>query len=355
MSQLMKRRSKKAGLPPGSLIHIGERKSETVKITAFNFTEDGFEEKEIPYSTSCAEYKNKPGITWINVDGVHDADVVQKIGAVFDLHPLVLEDILNTDQRPKIEDHDDYLYVVLKMLYNGEHKKEIVAEQVSLILGKNYVISFQEKEVGDVFDPIRERIRAGKGTIRKMGADYLAYSLMDAIIDNYFAVFEKMGDKIEDLETEISAKTSSKTMQEVHRLKRELIFLRKSVWPLREVIGQLERGESPLIHRNTLVYFRDIYDHAVQTMDIIETFRDTLAELVNIYLSGNANRMNEIMKVLTVIGTIFLPLTFIVGIYGMNFGYMPELRWWWGYPAVMTGMGLLVLFMLAFFKKKKWF
>ncbi|MBI2338951.1 MAG: magnesium/cobalt transporter CorA [Deltaproteobacteria bacterium] len=355
MSRLMKKRSRKAGLPPGSLVHIGEKKSETVKITAFNFTEGGFDEKEIPSPSACVEYKDKPGITWINVDGAHDPDVVQKIGAAFDLHPLVLEDILNTDQRPKMEDHDDYLYVVLKMLYDSAPKKEIVTEQVSFIIGKNYIISFQEREIGDVFDPVRARIRTGKGTIRKMEADYLAYSLMDAIVDNYFVVFEKIGDKIEDLEAELLKKASPESIREVHRLKRELIFLRKSVWPLREVIGQLERGESPLIRRGTLAYFRDIYDHVVQTMDAVETFRDMLAELMNIHLSSTSNRMNEIMKVLTVIGTIFLPLTFIVGIYGMNFDTMPELKWWWAYPAVMTAMGFIVLGMLTYFKRKKWF
>jgi magnesium transporter len=270
------------------------------------------------------------------------------------LHPLVLEDILTTDQRPKMEDYDEYLYIVLRMLYyNDDHDDEVTTEQMSLILGMNFVLSFQERE-SDIFTPIIERMRNGKGRLRRMGADYLAYALMDSIVDHYFVILEKLGEKIEYLEDQLVVQATPATLQQIHGLKREMIFLRKSVWPLREVVGRMERGGSPLIRESTLVYLRDIYDHTIQVMDTIETFRDILSGMLDIYLSSISNRMNAVMKVLTVIATIFMPLTFIAGVYGMNFKYMPELEWHWGYPAIWGLMVTIALFMLYFFKKKKW-
>ena len=264
-----------------------------------------------------------------------------------------MEDILNTDQRPKVEDYKDYLYIVLKMLHNVKGT-EIVTEQISLILHPNFVISFQEGIEGDVFSPVRERLRGAKGRIRGMGADYLAYTLIDAIVDNYFAILEGIGERIEDLEEELVSHPKKETLHRIHELKREMIFLRKAVWPLREVISTLQRGDSPLIKNTTAIYLRDVYDHTIQVIDAIETSRDMLSGMLDIYLSSISNRMNEIMKFLTIIGTIFIPLTFIVGIYGMNFAFMPELKWRYGYFAVMAFMFAIGIIMLFYFKKKKW-
>jgi len=353
MPKPVKKRSKKAGLPPGTLVHIGEKKSEKTKITILDYDELHVQEKEIRTVDECLPFKDEPTVTWINVDGLHQVEILEKLGEGFGLHPLVLEDILNTDQRPKMEDYGDYMYIVLKLLYHNDKSNEIAAEQISLILGSNFVISFQEKE-GDVFNPIRERIRNGKGRMRKMGADYLAYALLDSVVDNYFIILEKLGEKIEFLEEELVTNPTPKTLQTLHSLKREMIFLRRSVWPLREVISGLERGELSLIKENTVIYLRDVYDHTIQVIDTIETFRDMLSGMLDIYLSSISNRLNAVMKVLTIIATIFMPLTFIAGIYGMNFQYMPELEWRWGYPLVLLIMLAIGVFMLISFRRKKW-
>ena len=353
MSRLFKKRSKKSGLPPGSLVHIGERKTEEIKITVIDYDETIFQEREIKSIEECFSFKDKPTVTWINIEGIHRTDIIQKLGDCYGFHPLVLEDILNTDQRPKMEDYKDYLYIVLKMLSNNKGP-EIIVEQVSLILGSNFVISFQEGVAGDVFNPVRERIRNGKGRIRSFGADYLAYSLIDSIVDNYFIILEKLGERIEDLEEELLINPSKETLHKIHQLKREMIFLRRAVWPLREVISTMERADSTLTKEYSRVYFRDVYDHTIQIIDVIETYRDMLAGMLDIYLSSLSNKMNEIMKFLTIIGTIFIPLTFIVGLYGMNFDYMPELRWRWGYFSILFFMFAVSVFMLLYFKRKKW-
>jgi len=347
----IKRISRKAGLPPGTLVHIGERKAEQVKITIIDYDESQVQEKIAEKIEECFPFKDKPTVTWINIDGIHKVEVIEKIGNCFNLHPLILEDILNTGQRPKIEDFGEHIFLVLKMLYYLE--KEITIEQVSLILGPNFVISFQERE-GDVFNNIRERIRNNKGRIRKMGADYLAYSLLDAIVDGYFVILEKVGEEIEDIEEKLIKNPTPKTVQIIHNLKREMISLRKSVWPLREVVGVLERGESSLIKKTTGVYLRDVYDHTIQVIDTIETYRDMISGMLDIYLSSISNRMNEVMKILTIIATIFIPLTFIAGIYGMNFRFMPELGWRLGYPAVLFIMVIIGIVMLFYFRRKKW-
>ena len=353
MPRTIKKRGKDAGLPPGTLVHVGERKVGKVRITIIDYDEGHFEEKEAKNVEECFPFKDKPTVTWINVDGVHQLEIIEKIGEYFNIHPLVLEDIVNTRQRPKMEDFGGYVFVTLKMLRYSEGEKETKAEQVSMILGSNFVISFQEDE-GDVFDPIRERIRADKGQIRKMGADYLAYALMDAIVDNYFTILEKLGEGIEDMEEELVVNPTPETLQAIHRLKREMIFLRKSVWPLREVINRLERWESALIKKSTRIYLRDVYDHTIQVIDSIETFRDVLSGMVDIYLSSVSNRMNEVMKVLTIIATIFIPLTLIAGIYGMNFRFMPELEVAIGYPIVLSIMLCVAVLMLLYFRKKRW-
>ena len=334
-------------------MYIGKTKNEKVKITYIGYNEDHFQEEQVETVEKVFQFSNTSNATWINFDGIHQLDTIEKIGKQFKIHPLVLEDIMNAGQRPKMEDFGDYLFIVLKMLHYDEKEDETKTEQVSLILSSKYVLSFQEDE-GDVFDPIRERIRTNRGNIRKRGADYLAYSLIDAIVDNYFMVLEKIGEKIEDIEDELVKNPTPEVLQTIHRLKRELIFLRKSVWPLREVISRLERWESPLIDKSIDIYLRDVYDHTIQVIDSLETFRDTLSGMLDIYLSSVSNRMNEVMKVLTVISTIFIPLTLIASIYGMNFRYMPELEWPWGYPMVYIVMLSISAVMLVYFRRKKW-
>jgi len=353
MPKIFKKRSEKGGLPPGTLAYVGEKKVENVIITVFDYDSERYEEKELKSIEECFPYKDTPTVTWINMTGIHQVDIMEKIGNHFCIHPLVMEDILNTRQRPKMDDLEDYVYVVLKMLDYNEEDDEIGAEQISIVLGQNFVISFQEKE-GDVFEPIRERIRKNKGRIRRTGADYLAYALVDSVVDNYFTILEKIGERIEFLEEELVENPSTQTLQEIHRLKREMIFLRKSVWPLREVISGLERGESSLIKESTGIYLRDVYDHTIQVIDTVETFRDMISGILDVYLSSISNKMNEVMKVLTIIATIFIPLTFLAGVYGMNFRYMPELEWHQGYFAVLFLMVIIGIGLVIYFRKKKW-
>lgn len=350
----LKARSRKAGLSPGTLVHIGEKKTDSMKALMLDYDERNYSETVLPQIEQCMVSRGKPSVTWVNIEGVHDIQALEKIGRRFNLHPLVMEDILNTDQRPKLEDYGDYLYIVLRMLTNGGESGEIVSEQVSLILGENFVLSIQEGAEGDVFDSVRNRIRGGKGQIRRLGADYLAYALIDAVVDNYFIILEKIGEHIELLEESLIINPGPDTLQLLHHLKREMIYLRKSVWPLREVVSAMQRCDAALIHESTGYYLRDVYDHTIQVIDTIETFRDMLSGMLDIYLSSVSNRMNAVMKVLTVIATIFMPLTWIAGIYGMNFKHMPELEWKWGYPAVWLVMLAIAAGMLVYFKKKKW-
>jgi magnesium transporter len=344
---------KKVGIPPGTIVHVGEKKVEKTRITVIDYNQKDFQEKEIERVEDCLVFLDKPTATWINIDGLHQVDIIEKVGAHFKIHPLVLEDIVHTGQRPKIEDFGDYIFVVLRMILHGDRKEEIIGEQISLILGSNYVISFQERG-GEVFDPIRERIRNAKGRIRKAGADYLAYALLDAIVDNYFVILEHVGEQIESLEDELVSNPAPETLHMIQKLKSDMIFLRKSVWPLREVISGLERGESDLITKPTGIYLRDVYDHTIQVIDTIETFRDMVSGMLDIYLSSVSNRMNEVMKVLTIMATIFIPLTFIAGIYGMNFKFMPELEWPLGYPLALGVMLFVVAAMVFYFRGKKW-
>jgi magnesium transporter len=353
MLTFWKKMSRKAGLPPGTLVHVGEKKVEEVRIQVIDYDEGHIEERELTKIEEAFPYREKPTVTWINLHGLHDVDMIAKIGERFGLHPLVLEDILNTDHRPKMDDFEDYLFISLKMLMYDQEEGLLNTENVSLILGPHFVISFQEKK-GDVFEQVRERLRKGKGRIRKAGADYLAYALVDAVVDNYFFVLEAIGEEIESLEEEVLENPGPETSQTIHRLKRELIFLRKSVWPLREVIGGLEKGESGLIQEKTTIFLRDVYDHTIQVIDTIETFRDMASGLLDVYLSSVSNRMNEVMKVLTIIATIFIPMTFFAGIYGMNFKYMPELEWPWSYPSLWVFLLLIAISMVVYFRKKKW-
>jgi len=318
-----------------------------------DFGPSEFEEKEVSSAEECFPFRDTPTVTWINVDGVHHLDIIERLGHHFGLHPLLLEDIANTGQRPKQEDYGDYLFAVVKMLYYDAGTRKTDAEQVSIVTGPNFVISFQEQE-GDVFEEVRGRIRNDKGRIRKCGADYLAYSLIDSIVDNYFVILEGLGERIETVEEELIAGPGQQTSRKIHRLKGEALFVRKSVWPLREVIGSLARGDSKLIKPDTLPYLRDVYDHIIQVADTVDTYRDMISGMLDTYLSALSNRLNEVMKVLTIIATIFIPLTFVAGLYGMNFKNMPELEWPWGYPTALAVMAAAAGLMLVYFKRKKW-
>jgi magnesium transporter len=345
-------RSQKTGLAPGTLMHIGHKKIEKIDISIIEYNEGHFVERK-PDSLDDYLISNDIGvITWINIDGLHNTGILEKMGERFKLHPLVLEDMLNTEQRPKIEDYGDYIYIVAKMLHYNINTHSIVIEQQNLVLGNNFVLSIGEI-YDNLFGAVRERLR-NSGRIRKMGSDYLAYSLLDIIVDNYFTVLDKLGDRIEWAEEMLIAKPTPDNLRIINDLKRDMLYMHKSIRPLREVAGFLERGESPLIQDSTRLYIRDVYDHLIQTMDTAETYRDILSGMLDIYLSSLSNKMNEIMKVLTIISTIFIPLTFIAGVYGMNFKNMPELEWHWGYFYVLLVMVAAAVSMLIFFRRKRW-
>jgi magnesium transporter len=351
-----RRRSHKAGLPPGTLVHIGERKADHVRLTLFQYRQGECREQQLK---SLEEFLSlispaEPGVvTWLDIGGIHELTVIERLGAFFHLHPLLLEDIVNTEQRPKAEEYGDLAYVVMKMLYADSVRSVIQAEQISLVHGHNVVLSFQENG-GDVFASIRQGLRTGKGRIRTLGADYLVYSLVDAIVDSYFGVLELLGERIERVEDLVLTEPGPHTLQDIYSLRRELLFVRRAVWPLREVVSSMQRGDSRLISDTTKTYLRDVYDHTIQVIDTIETLRDMVAGMLDIYLSSISNRMTAVMKVLTIITTIFMPLTFIAGVYGMNFRSMPELEWRWGYPLVLVVMAAIGLFMVWAFKRKRW-
>jgi len=352
MADSKNKRSHKSGMAPGTMMHTGEKKQDKIRITVANYNERSATFDECKTAEEAIKKSKGHGyVTWINVDGLHDLDSIRKIGEKYKLHPLLLEDIVSTDQRPKVEDYGNYIFIVMRMLQRSE-KGKILSEQFSLVLGPDYVISFQETQ-GDCFDPIRNRIGHAQGNIRKNGADYLCYTLMDSIVDNYFVILEEFGEHIEKLEMKIIENADSKTVQTLNHMKREAIMIRKSVWPLREVINNLVRGY-PVIKKPTILYLRDVYDHTIQIIDNVETYRDMLSSMLDIYLSSVSNRMNEVMKVLTIIATIFIPLTFLTGVYGMNFHYMPELTWHYGYFILLGLMAVVVIFMLSYFKRKKW-
>lgn len=350
--KLVQKRSRKAGLPPGTLVHIGEKKPETVRITVFDYDTDHFHERQVAKAEEVP-IAPEPCVTWVDVGGVHKLEILEAFGKVFGLHPLLLEDIANTDQRPKLDDYGTYGYVVLKMLYEGERQGDIVVEQVSLVYGNNFLLSFQENG-GDVFQAVKDRLRSGKGRLRHAGSDYLLHALVDSIVDRYFVVLEAVGERIEALQDVVVANPEPDTLREIHALKRQLLFLRRSVWPLRDVMNNLSRSDGRFLQESTKIFFRDVYDHLVQIVDTIESLREMVSSMLEIYLSSVSYRLNAVMKVLTIITTIFMPLSFIASIYGMNFEHMPELKSSWGYPAVLGLMGLTGTAMLLFFKRKNW-
>jgi magnesium transporter len=354
MSRLLKKRSKKIGMAPGTLMHIGAEQTGSTKVELIEYDAGHLLKRKLASLDQCTVPRPAPFVTWINVDGVSQVEVLQHFGECFGIHPLVLEDILATDQRPKAEDYSDYLYVVLKMLAIDAKTGETRAEQLSLILGENYVLSFQEGLEGDVFEPVRLRLNNEKGRLRITGPDYLLHALLDVIVDNYFLVLERLAERIEEIESELIENPTTATVHAIYALKREMLFLHKAVWPLREVVGGLQRRDSHLIQDATVIYLRDLYDHTIQVVDTLETLRDMLTGMLDIYLSSVSNRLNEVMKVLTIIATIFMPLTFVTGLYGMNFKYMPELEWRYGYFMVLGILASIIVGMLVYFKRKRW-
>ncbi|HUT77250.1 MAG TPA: magnesium/cobalt transporter CorA [Polyangia bacterium] len=347
------------GLAPGTLIHIGERKAERVRLTLVEYDEGRFAEREIATVEEAFPFAQAPTVTWLNVDGLHDIGTLERIGERFGVHHLVLEDILNTGQRPKVEFFESHVFLTSKVVARGPGGAGLDAEQVSLLLGERFVISFQEKAT-DLFAPILARIREGKGRIRRLGSDYLAYALLDAVTDNCFFVLEEMGEQVEALEERLIQSADRDSLGSIHALKRELVSLRRAIWPLRELISALQREESPFVSDAIDAYLRDLYDHTIQVIDSVESYRETLAGLTDLYLSSVNARTNEVMKVLTIIATIFIPLTFVAGIYGMNFDTsasafnMPELGWPFGYLGVLGVMGAIAAGMLVYFKRKRW-
>ncbi|ARU30504.1 magnesium and cobalt transport protein CorA [Sulfuriferula sp. AH1] len=349
-----KKHAHKSGMPPGTLIYAADKPAlQDAKITLFDFDEQHVTESVVDDIAACVSFANAQTVTWINVDDVQVQGVLEAFGKALGFHPLMLEDILHTDQRPKYEDYGEYIFLVLKMLDFDAGKSEIVIEQLSLVLGENYIISFQERP-GDMFDSLRERIRKNASRIRKSKADYTAYALMDSVVDRYFDVLDKIGDRIESLESLLAKNPRPDTLRNIHKLRQELIFLRKSVWPLRDVVASMQRAESPLIHESTELYLRDLHDHVIRVTDSIDTYRDMLSSMQDVYLSSISNRTNEIMKVLTLFSSIFLPLTFIVGVFGMNFRNFPELDWPYGLQGTMLLMAVIGVGMYLFFKSRKW-
>ncbi len=351
-----RKRFQKPGTPPGTLRPPDVVRAEGVTLRLMDYTADSVQEKEAASLGEILPLPEGPSVTWISVSGLQDVDLLQSLGSRFHLHPLALEDVLNTGQRPKMEDYEDHCYVVMKDFRPGTLPH---GEQISLFLGKGWVITLQETSE-DPFDPVRERIRKGKGRLRRMGADYLAYALLDLLVDNSFPILEKLGERIDELELELVTNPGRTTLHEIHRVKRDLLFLRRSAWPQREVINALQREESSLVRPETRVYLRDCYDHTIQILDMVETYRDLTAGMLDVYLSSVSNRMNEVMKILTVLASVFIPLTFLVGLYGMNFNTaaspwnMPELNWYWGYPALLGLMAGVVIVMLVYFRRKRW-
>jgi magnesium transporter len=348
------RPSVKIGMSPGTLIHLGEAPNQAVTVELYHYEGAGpLERRVLADADEAAAYRHRPGVTWIDVNGVHDVALVERLGGAFELHPLLLEDVVNTHQRPKLESHGEHLFLVLKMLLDDPETDGFEVEQVSFVIGAGYVITFQERE-RDTFDSVRRRLVEPETRVRQHGADFLAYALVDTVVDNYFAVLERLGDRIADLEDDILVSPDRDTLEEVFGVKRSLVELRRAVWPLRDALAAMGRGDTPLIASGTLPYLRDVQDHALRVIDTIETYRDMATTMVEMYMSSVSNRLNEVMRVLTVIATIFIPLTFIAGVYGMNFSFMPELRWHWGYPVIWGVMVAIAVGLVVYFRRRGW-
>ena len=345
--------ARKTGLAPGTVVYVGKKATKDLFIDVFDYNKDYLDENKLQNIEEAFTYENKETITWINVNGLNHVKEIEKLGKDFELHPLILEDITNTQQRPKLEEHEEYIFVVLKMLY-FDKDQNLKFENISFIQGSNYLLSFQEAD-GDVFDAVRDRLRNSKGRVRGNGADYLLYALMDAIVDNYFNLMETMGEKIEELEENLfSEKPNKDLIHEIHGLKREILKIRRAVYPLREVVNQIDKVDPTLITEKTQLYIRDLYDHVIQVSESIDIQRELIWSLMDMHMTTISNRMNEVMKVLTIMATIFIPLTFIAGIYGMNFENIPELKFKYGYFVLWGVMIVIFLAMLHYFKRKEW-
>jgi magnesium transporter len=345
--------TRRVGLSPGTLLHIGERRLETAQLELISYTPEQITRQEHLTADASLEGCRQPGVHWVNLLGIHDIPLMEKLGSGFGLNTLALEDLLNTEHRPKAENFGDSLLMIFKVLSFDEATSRLASEQVSIALTAGAVLSIQEQP-GDVFDGVRERLNSPRGRHRQRGADYLAYSLVDSVVDSYFPVLERLGEVLTDIEEELADRPQRATLQRIHALKRDLMVVRKAVWPLREVVSGLEREGSELIEERTIPFLRDLYEHLVQIIDTVEIYRDSVSGLLDLYLSSVSQRTNEIMKVLTVVATIFIPLTFLVGVYGMNFQYMPELAWRWGYPVLWLLMLTCAGGMLIAFWRKKW-
>ncbi len=345
----------KLGMAPGSLVFTGQQKMAEVNLTLIHYSDEHFEEKH-PKTTSevISLIKAFNGVTWINIDGLHDEKTIEEICTFLDIHKLSMEDILSVGQRPKLEEYRDYVQAVIKILSLEPTDDSIEYEQISFILKNNILVTFQEK-TGDIFESVRTRLREKKGSVRKKGADYLLYALLDSVVDHYFLVLENFGEKLEDLETDLLENPDKEILNKLHLLRRETLLLRRSVYPLREMIGRFEKLEEPLISDDIKVCIRDLYDHTIKVIETIENLRDTTSGLLDLYMNSVSNKMNEIMKVLTIMASIFIPLTFIAGVYGMNFENMPELKFKNGYFVILAVMFVVLLAMIVYFRRKKWF
>lgn len=348
-----KRLSKKSGLPPGTPVHIGKENTRAIQIEMVVYNADSAELKKVASINDCKQFLGNGNISWIHIDGVHDTEMLTQIGEIFNLHPLILEDIPNTLQRPKFEDLGNYLFFTLKHLEYENEDTEIDYEQISFVVGEKFVLSFREKP-DDLFDDIRDRLLNGLSKALSRGTDFLAYLLIDATVDSYYEVIEKLEDKIEAMEEDVINDQKGFALENMQSARRDLTLLLKSVFPLREAVGKILRRESKLIQEPTIVFFSDVYDHTIHVVESIESQRDILSGLLDIYLSITSNRMNSVMKVLTVIATIFIPLTFFAGVYGMNFKYFPELFWKYGYLYFWILCVLSISMMLLYFRRKKW-
>ncbi len=354
MTQSFNSPSEKSGLPPGSLIHVGEIVEPKTSLSVIRYNKEELEEHSLNNIEELINYKGQQGTTWIIVEGLTDIPIIENIGKTFGIHQLVLEDILNTDQRPKFEEHDNYCFMVLKYMSSQDDQFNVAYEQISILMMEYFVIVFKEKK-DILFHPLQQRIRKSKGQLRSLGADYLTYEILDTIVDQYFNLIDSLNDAITPLEERLLAQQSDHDiLNAIQRLKRELIHVRRNVSPVRELMAEMLRNESELIHDKTRIYLRDVSDHAIRVVETIESYRDILTSLLEIYISGISNRMNEIMKVLTLFASIFIPLTFIAGIYGMNFEYMPELQWQWAYPALWILFLAIPVALLLYFRHKKW-
>jgi len=345
--------SDKAGMPPGTLVHVGDTHEAESRITVIDYSKENIEERIIGSIDEILPYLDSNTVTWLNIEGLKDIIPIESVGRILNIHPLVLEDILNTHQRPKFEEHDNYLYIVLKSLSVENSTLSIGYEQISILMLNNLVVTFKEKK-DDIFIPLMQRLKNGKGRIRNMGSDYLTYAVLDTIVDQMFFIIDSIDEIIETTEEHLLVNPTSGSLSAIQQIKRELIYIRKSISPLREVLAAIPRSDSPLIQEKTHIYFRDVYDHVLRITETIESHRDMLTGLLDIYMSSVSNKMNEVMKVLTVFASIFIPLTFIAGIYGMNFEYMPELKWKWAYPALWISFISIPVVLIIYFKRKKW-